>query len=480
MANEPEEKPRGLWGVMQRQSDGPLTEAPPREQLPGITPQEAEEVEFEAVETERKPSSSSPGKGLWAMMGVKSAPAITPELEPSSEEEHATPAPAWFRGKVESEAPAVGRSQEPEVRLEMFVEIPASEPKVTTRPVPRTQPASFVVARVETPAQAKISHLAVKTGRSRGAMISFLVGLFAIPMTLLAMRPEFWTRIPATCLGFGALVLGLISFNEVGRSRGQQKGSRLAMLGMILGTIAMFLGPLVIAPWSEGQNKAGVRHITQSHLEEIGTALSKYHRDHDRFPPGGTYRVEETGESTALHSWMTELLPYLDAEQVYQEIRLNDPWSEPLNKPAFAKKIPAFLAGGVEQTHNQAGYGLSHFAGVGGQVQIGTGPTANAGIFDRGSNLSRKDITDGESQTLIAGEIPEGYRPWGEPGNWRSIGEGLNKDTTSFGNAQGTGAMFLKADGSVQFYSNSVAADVLKRLSSRDGDDNRMIPDKFR
>src|SRR5690606_22486227 len=98
----------------------------------------------------------------------------------------------------------------------------------------------------------------------------------------------------------------------------------------------------------------------------------------------------------------------------------------------------------------------------------------------RSSNVRQSDITDGLSQTLVAGEIPDGYRPWGEPGNWRIIGEGLNRETGSFGNAQRTGAMFLKADGSVQFFANSVSPDVLRRLSTRDGEDNRMIPEKYR
>ena len=71
------------------------------------------------------------------------------------------------------------------------------------------------------------------------------------------------------------------------------------------------------------------------------------------------------------------------------------------------------------------------------------------------------------------GEIPAGYRPWGEPGSWRLIGQGLNTDASGFGNPHPTGALFLRADGSVQFYSNRVSADLLKGLSTRDGDDNR-------
>ena len=113
-------------------------------------------------------------------------------------------------------------------------------------------------------------------------------------------------------------------------------------------------------------------------------------------------------------------------------------------------------------------------------MEVNGGAMANVGIFNRSSQVTQQDISDGMSQTLVAGEIPEGYRPWGEPGNWREIRAGLNQDNTSFGNAQRTGAMFLKADGSVQFLSNQVSLEILKSLSTRDGDDNRLIPERYR
>ena len=491
MAIEADDKPRGLWSVMRKgnsaRAEAPVEDNPSAPAEANVSDEAA--ISFDSEESEPAAADAEPasGKGLWAVMGM--GPAVPAESPPemNAEVEAPAPPPTWFRGKVETEAapepepiaPAAPPADAPE-------KSPTARPLVHPRPViqprvvPLREPEPLIRTAVETPAQEKLASLTKKTGRSRGAMWSFLVGLFAIPLTLLAMRPEIWTRIPAALVGFGALVLGLISFNEIQHSRGRQTGKGLSMLGMVLGTIAMFLGPLVIAPWSENQKTQNTRNITRSHLEQIGTALKKYHARHDQFPPGGTYRVEETGETTPLHSWMTHLLPYLDANDVYHDIRLEDPWDEPMNKPPMGRKIPAFLAGSVEQTNNQAGYGLSHFAGVGGQVETPEGQYVNAGIFERSSNVRQSDITDGLSQTLVAGEIPDGYRPWGEPGNWRIIGEGLNRETGSFGNAQRTGAMFLKADGSVQFFSNSVSPDVLRRLSTRDGEDNRMIPEKYR
>ncbi len=242
---------------------------------------------------------------------------------------------------------------------------------------------------------------------------------------------------------------------------------------MILGTLAMFLGPLVIAPWSAKQRKASGREVTQSHLKDIGRGLNEYHQQFHEYPAGSTYLVEESGNEIALHSWMTELLPYIGQQAAYRQIDRSKPWDGGSNKAPLTKEVPAYLAGGVQEKYNTRGYALAHFSGVGGQMTIDGGSVANVGIFDRSSQVRQSDILDGLSQTLVAGEIAQNYRPWGEPGNWRTVGEGLNRDSTSFGNAQRTGALFLHADGSVKFYSNTVSADVLKRLSTRDGEDNR-------
>lgn len=480
MPNELEPKPHSLWDLMRRPAAVPSADAP--------TPDKLADQQAEA---ESHAAGASPGKGLWAMMGVQ-AP-VLPEsaiVEPSvsevEENASAAPPPAWFRGKTEMESPANEAEPLSEELEPLSVHDPSSAIKVPV-PKPIFAPPPQVVAEphpfaIDAPRpEARPSPFkAKKKEPSRGAFWSVLVGALALPMTLFAAMPEIWARLPATILGLGSLVLGVMSYSEIQRSKGRQSGTGLAMTGMALGTIAMFLGPLVVAPWSQRQSVAGSRATTERHLKSLGVALGKYHNQNGHFPAGATYRAEESGERTALHSWMTDLLPYLDAQSTYQAIRRDEAWSEPVNKPPMSKSIPAFLVGGVDETHNSSGYALSHFAGVGGQATTSDGQVVNVGIFDGGSKVSRADITDELSNTLIIGEIPDGYRPWGEPGNWRTLSDGLNRGTGSFGNAAGTGAMFLRADGSVSFLSNQIAPDVLKRLSTRDADDDGLIPKKYR
>lgn len=484
MANELEPKPRSLWDLMGRPSAVPLVEVP---SLPASSNREEENQPGRRVEPET--SATSPGKGLWALMGVKSpvAPEQAPK-EPSVAEQDdpsAIPPPAWFRGKTEAKTDLEPHSEEEPLSVhdpgDAFGEVPIPTQIPEPPPPMNAVPNPLAIDIAPPVRKAKPSPFAAKKKEpSRGAFWSVVVGALALPMTLFAAMPEIWARFPATVLGLGALVLGVMAYSEIQRSKGRRSGAGLAMTGMALGTVAMFLGPLAVAPWSQRQSAAGTRATTERHLKSIGSGLGQYHLQNSQFPPGATYRAEESGERTAMHSWMTELLPYLDAHSTYREIRREEVWSDPVNKSPLSKSVPAFLAGGVAETHNSSGYALSHFAGVGGQVTTSDGQVVNVGIFDGGSKVAKSDISDELTNTLIAGEIADGFRPWGEPGNWRTLSEGLNRGTGSFGNAAGTGAMFLRADGSVSFLSNQISPDVLKRLSTRDADDDALIPKKYR
>ena len=211
MADESEPKPRGLWDVMRQQGESVSAEPPRDEPAASVADEEFEEAEPQEGE------SAAPQKSLWALMGVSSP--VPDVSEPKPAEEEAAPPPAWFRGKIEDQPPTA--SEQPSAVAEdededIFEEAPAAEPDEVEREQeeldeesepavsPPAKPAAFVVA--DSPARERLANIAVKTGRSRGAMLSLLVGLLAVPLTLLASMPEVWTRIPPAILGFGALV----------------------------------------------------------------------------------------------------------------------------------------------------------------------------------------------------------------------------------------------------------------------------------
>ncbi len=211
MADESEPKPRGLWDVMRQQGGSASSEGRAAERASSVA----------ADEDTEQPQSG--GKGLWELMGVASPPVPeVPQAEPGLEDQEAAPPPAWFRRKSENDLLAESESSTPaasdEVEEEDWTEEAAPEPEEEVEleaddpeepyaepPMPAlAEPVPFFVTDSESPVAAKLANIEVKTGRSRGAMLSLLVGLFAVPLTLLAAMPDVWTRIPPALLGFGA------------------------------------------------------------------------------------------------------------------------------------------------------------------------------------------------------------------------------------------------------------------------------------
>jgi prepilin-type processing-associated H-X9-DG protein len=81
------------------------------------------------------------------------------------------------------------------------------------------------------------------------------------------------------------------------------------------------------------------------------------------------------------------------------------------------------------------------------------------------------DITDGLSNTLLAGEVNGNFKPWGYPANWRDPALGINKSPDGFGSPwrRRKGANFLFADGSIHFIQDDIDPVILKALSTPDG-----------
>jgi hypothetical protein len=442
---------RSLWRVMggaARIDNEPQNPQPP---LSG-GPADADASSAEA-------SDQPPRKSLWQIMPRQ------PGRETSSPPAAASPpcdgTDGRIRGPKDDQAAGDGETNH-EAADEWSSEFPVWEPPVLAG----ADPSAFA------------DRIVIRSGRSRTAVVSLLLGAAAVPCSAFALVPQVWAGMPATVLGFAALVLGWMALGEIHRSRGRQTGRLLAAVGMVSGIGGMFLGPLLFARVGADWQQARDRRETMANLESIGAALDAYHDAHGKFPAGGIAPAGPAAPGYSLHSWATALLPYLGEESLYRQIDLSRPFDDDVNFSAMSRDVPAFFAAGADRSKTRRGYAVMHFAGVGGELATGDGRRVRAGIFDRRTGMNRAEISDGLSQTLVAGEISHRFPPWGEPGNWRSIGPGLNKHPAGFGNAEGTGAMFLKADGSVRFYSNKTSPDILQRLATPDAGDS--VPSEFR
>jgi len=460
------EPPKGLWALMGK----PAAES----ETPESTA--ADETAAVPVDAAAEPSAA---KGLWTLMRSGPTPASPTDSEREPPASAAIDAP-------EFRAVEIGELQQP-------VEAGDDDRPGTTDGLeshPTEQPAESEVPEIDDELEvAPLESLAVEQTetaaadsspsvspqftpqRSRGAVRSAILGGVAVLASGLALLPEVYAKIPGTLVGFLALMVGLLALGEIRRSRGRQTGRNWAGAGIALGVLGMLLGPFVFSPLGGELRLRYGRRQTANDLERIGEALNAYYRGHDHFPPGSTHQQNKGGKDVPLHNWLTMLLPHLgeDEAALFQKTDLKLPYNHPTNRGAMERNVPVFWASGSSRAKTQAGFAVTHFVALGGTLDVENVGRVNVGIFSRNSRVKRSDVADGLEQTLVAGEIAFDFPAWGEPGQYRTIGKGLNVARDGFGNADRTGAMFLRADGSVKFLSNKVDLEVLRSLSTRNG-----------
>ncbi len=171
----------------------------------------------------------------------------------------------------------------------------------------------------------------------------------------------------------------------------------------------------------------------QNNLKQIGLA---FHNLHDA--TGKMNWAIFSPQGQPLLSWRVALLPYLEHQALYQQIRLNEPWDSPHNSQFHNQMPTVFQLPGRNAGANKTYY------------QVFVGPGA---MFDRnkpqGSSLAT--IRDGTSNTLL---VVEGAQPvnWMQPADLPFIVRpgGMQPRSVAGGRfADGFNACF--ADGSVKY-----------------------------
>lgn len=188
--------------------------------------------------------------------------------------------------------------------------------------------------------------------------------------------------------------------------------------------------------------------VSQNNLKQIGIGLWNYNHSYEMLPPGA-----DTGaDGQERHGWQVRLLPYLEGG-LYIPIDFNYPWNDPYNAPYYRLRVPIWLIPGVKQVTEEQGFALSHYSG-------------SSHLFGVNRSASLKTLPQGGAQTLLAGEVADGFSPWGRPANCRDPGDGLRGDQTTFGSTHPAGVQFLMADGSVRIIERDIEPSVLKALAT--------------
>ena len=97
------------------------------------------------------------------------------------------------------------------------------------------------------------------------------------------------------------------------------------------------------------------------------------------------YTVDANGKP--LHSWRVLILPHIGEQELFSQIRLNEPWDSEHNKQFHERDIECFRSAGAKSTKK----GFTDFSMVVGPDMISTGPASK----------NFREITDGTSNTVL-------------------------------------------------------------------------------
>lgn len=218
------------------------------------------------------------------------------------------------------------------------------------------------------------------------------------------------------------------------------------------------LGWLATAP--DPMTQGGMREVagktkSMNNLKQVALAMHNHNATVLYFPAG--YTIDAVGRP--MHGWQTPLLPYLEQMKIYDQIRLDRPWDDPVNHTPLHMDIAPYTSPYFGPQHNADGYSLSHYAG-------------NSHVL-RGSKkkgMRVDDFKDGLFNTVLFGEVSAGLRPWGHPLNVRDPSKGLHRSAEAFGGPWPDGKThFAFGDGSVRSVSPTTSPAVLKALATPAG-----------
>ena len=206
-----------------------------------------------------------------------------------------------------------------------------------------------------------------------------------------------------------------------------------------------------LLPAAIASRTAARRSESMNHVKQIGLAMHNYYATYDHFPAAS---ITAPG-SKFPHSWRVAILPYLDANDLYKEYDLNEPWDSPKNLKLVAKMPRVYAHPNADATSGHTAY------------RVFTGPGT---IFPPGGQgIEFKKITDGTSNTILAIESA-GETPWTKPEDIdfdpKNFPGAALPDLKTFGE---DGFVTVFADGSARFIKKSIDPGVLKALISMAG-----------
>ena len=304
--------------------------------------------------------------------------------------------------------------------------------------------------------------------------------------------------------------------------RSRPRAFTLVELLVVIAIIGTLVGLLL--PAVQSAREASRASQCKNNLRQVGIALHHYH-DHARRLPAGWAGVKQ-GQSPPLAAddqpgwgWASELLPQLEQSGLFNKIVSKKPLYDAADPAIHAEVrkavVPVFLcpsdvkgpteSGGVfwigaeeaDEEHEDHDHhsvdgeplaplcevGKANYIGVFGTMEVDDAPAAGDGIFFRNSRVAFRDILDGTSRTLMAGERHSRFGC----STWAGVVAGADEQRTrnvgiadhtpnhvdhhfdDFTSRHPSGVHFLLGDASVRRLNDAIDEAVYKALCTRAG-----------
>jgi prepilin-type N-terminal cleavage/methylation domain-containing protein/prepilin-type processing-associated H-X9-DG protein len=190
----------------------------------------------------------------------------------------------------------------------------------------------------------------------------------------------------------------------------------LIELLVVIAVIAVLIALLL--PAVQAAREAARRTQCVNNLKQIGLAMHGYHGVQDTFPPAYITRVVDDAASPETGpgwGWGVMILADLEQKPLYNAVnfslQITDPGSMTVRTVTLSVFLcPSDVGAGPVVVSDASGKILSgdlsagQYVASAGQLEPGEFPDSNNGVFYRNSRNGLRDITDGSSTTLMAGE----------------------------------------------------------------------------
>lgn len=292
----------------------------------------------------------------------------------------------------------------------------------------------------------------------------------------------------------------------------RRRGFTLIELLVVIAIIAVLIALLL--PAVQQAREAARRTQCRNNLKQLGLALHNYHDVANTLPPGwisvNVFGFHSAHDGASGVGWAAMILPYMEQKNTYELFDPRFSIADPVNAPFMAVQIPAYKCPSDPQPEyfeiEEEGGGpvlarlpIANYIGSFGPDELdgcenspgnfpvlASGQCKGAGTFYHNSRVRFRDLTDGTSNTFLAGERRTRsdigwFSTWtgmvaeGEEAFQRICGSADHPPNDpdmhfdDFSSNHTGGAQFCLGDGSVRFVSENIDRNIYQGLSTIQG-----------